>query len=90
LEQLKNIEETVYLRIQGQPRIYAIADEDLQRSNDAKTSAVHFLRFELKPGAIVDFKDSSNKVYLGISHDLYPYEIMLSDETRMELVKDFA
>ena len=89
-EQLKNIEETVFLRIQGHPRIYAIADEDLQRSNDDKTSAVHFLRFELQPGAIVDFKDPSNKVYLGISHDLYPYEILLSEDTRKELAKDFA
>jgi hypothetical protein len=90
LEQLKNIEDTVFLRIQGHQRIYAIADEDLERSTDSKTSAVHFLRFELKPGEIIDFKDSANKVYLGIGHDLYPYEIQLKDEVRNELVKDFA
>lgn len=90
LEQLKNIEDTVYLRIQGHQRVYALADEDLQRSNDSKTSAVHFLRFELKPGEIVDFKDMSNKVYLGIGHDLYPYEIQISDELRKELIEDFA
>lgn len=90
LEQLKNIEDTVYLRIQGHQRIYAIADEDLERSNDAKTSAVHFIRFDLKPGEIVDFKDLTNKVYIGISHDLYPYEVMLGDNTREELVKDFV
>lgn len=90
LEQLKNIEDTVFLRIQGHQRIYALADEDLVRTNEAKTSAVHFLRFELKPGEIVDFKDVNNKVYLGISHDHYPYEILLSDETRKELMEDFA
>ena len=90
LEQLKNIEDTVYFRVQGHQRIYAIADEDMDRSNDLKTSSVHFLRFEFKPGEIVDFKDTSNKVYIGIGHDLYPYEVQLSDEAREELVKDFA
>jgi len=90
LEQLKNIEDTVYLRIQGHPRLYAIADEDLVRTNEAKTSAVHFLRFELNAGQIVDFKDVNNKVYLGISHDLYPYEIQVSEEVRKALIGDFA
>ena len=90
LEQLKNIEDTVYLRIQGHQRIYAIADEDLVRTNEAKTSAVHFLRFELNAGQIVDFKDVNNKVYLGISHDLYPYEIQVSEEVRKALIGDFA
>jgi len=90
LEQLKNIEDTVFLRIQGHQRIYAVADEDLVRTNEAKTSAVHFLRFELKPGEIVDFKDPNNKVYLGIGHDLYPYEVQLQEQARKELVKDFA
>jgi hypothetical protein len=90
LEQLKNIEDTVFLRIQGHQRIYAIADEDLVRTNEAKTSAVHFLRFELNAGQIVDFKDVNNKVYLGISHDLYPYEIQVSEEVRKALIGDFA
>jgi hypothetical protein len=90
LEQLRAIEDTVYFRIQGHQRVYALADEDMERSNETKTSSLHFLRFEFKPGEIVDFKDISNKVYIGISHDLYPYEVMLSDEVRKELVKDFA
>ena len=90
LEQLRNIENTVYLRIQGNQRIYAHADEDMERTNEVKTSAVHFLRFEFKPGQIVDFKDMKNKVYIGIAHDLYPYEVLLSDEIRTILSKDFA
>lgn len=90
LEQLRNIENTVYLRIQGNQRIYAHADEDMERTNEVKTSSIHFLRFELKPNEIVDFKDFSNKIYLGISHDLYPYEIQVSDEVRKILIGDFA
>lgn len=90
LQQLRNIENTVYFRIQGNQRVYARADEDMERTNEIKTSSVHFLRFEFKPNEIVDFKDSSNKIYLGISHDLYPYEIQLSDEIRKELIEDFA
>jgi hypothetical protein len=90
LSQLKNIERTVYFRIQGNERVYARADEDMERTNEVKTSAVHFLRFEFKPGQIVDFKDMKNKVYIGIAHDLYPYEVLLSDEIRTILSKDFA
>lgn len=90
LQQLRNIENTVYFRIQGNQRVYARADEDMERTNEIKTSSVHFLRFEFKPNEIVDFKDSSNKIYLGISHDLYPYEIQLSDEIRKKLIEDFA
>ena len=62
----------------------------MERTNEVKTSAVHFLRFEFKPGQIVDFKDMKNKVYIGIAHDLYPYEVLLSDEIRTILSKDFA
>jgi len=90
LEQLKTIEDTVYFRIQGHQRVYALADEDMERSNETKTSSVHFLRFEFKPGEIVDFKDTSNKVYIGISHDLYPYEVQISDQVRKVLIGDFA
>ncbi len=46
LARLKGIEDRVWVKVEGQPRVYAIADEDLERENDEKTSAVHFLRFE--------------------------------------------
>ena len=89
LEQLKNIENTVYIRIDGHERVYARADEDLERSNDSKTSSVHFLNWQFKPGQIADFKDMKNNVVLGIAHDLYPYEVKLADHHRLELIKDF-
>ncbi|HEY4997622.1 MAG TPA: DUF3501 family protein, partial [Usitatibacter sp.] len=47
LAKLKGIEDKTWIRVEGLPRVYAIADEDLERENDEKTSAVHFLRFEL-------------------------------------------
>ena len=47
LAKLKGVEDRMFIEVEGQKRVYAIADEDLERSNDEKTSAVHFLRFEL-------------------------------------------
>ena len=47
LAQLKGIEDRVWVQVADQPRVYAIADEDMERENEEKTSAVHFLRFEL-------------------------------------------
>jgi len=49
LSRLIGIEDRVWVQVEGQPRVYAIADEDLDRENDEKTSSVHFLRFELAP-----------------------------------------
>ena len=48
LARLKGVEARVYVEVEGGPRVYAIADEDLPRENDEKTAAVHFLRFELR------------------------------------------
>lgn len=90
LQILVKCENTVFIRIAGHPRVYAYADEDLERSTEQKTSSVHFLRFEFEPGQVVDFKDFNNKISLGIGHDLYPYEVALSDEFRTELIRDFA
>ena len=52
LEQLSGIEDRVWLQITGNEKIYAIADEDIERERDGKTSAVHFLRFEVPPTAV--------------------------------------
>jgi Protein of unknown function (DUF3501) len=56
LTELRGIERHCWLRVDGQEPVYAIADEDLERSNDTKTSAVHFLRFELDPVMARAFK----------------------------------
>jgi len=60
----------VRVQITGFDKVYAIADEDLARENDVKTSAVHFLRFELSTDMIVAFKDGAN-LAMGIGHDFY-------------------
>src|SRR5207253_716012 len=49
LARLIGIEDRLFIQVEGQPRVYAIADEDMNRENDEKTSAVHFVRFELTP-----------------------------------------
>jgi hypothetical protein len=46
---LKGVEDRCWVQVAGCERVYAIADEDLERENDDKTSSVHFLRFELSP-----------------------------------------
>ena len=67
LAKLKGVEDRVYVQVDGQPRVYAIADEDLERENDEKTSSVHFLRFEFEPAAIAAVKQGA-AIALGLDH----------------------
>src|SRR5947209_6958464 len=73
LANLKGIEDAVWLRVEGYPGVRAIADEDLERENDDKTSAVHFVRFELTPSMIAAFK-AGREVALGVDHPHYRAE----------------
>src|ERR1700704_6324036 len=70
LAKLIGVEDRVWIKIEGQPRVYAIADEDLDRENDDKTSAVHFLRFELPGPAKQALKDGAG-LSLGVDHPNY-------------------
>ncbi|HEX9451401.1 MAG TPA: DUF3501 family protein [Burkholderiales bacterium] len=70
LAKLIGVEDRVWVKVEGQPRIYAIADEDLDRENDDKTSAVHFLRFELPGPAKQALKDGA-ALSLGVDHPNY-------------------
>ena len=90
LSRLKGIERRVYLRVGSLPRVYGIADEDLARENEEKTSAVHFLRFEFDPEAIAAFRDGS-AVTVGIDHPNYSHRIdTLPPAVRAALARDFA
>jgi len=90
LSRLKGIERRVYLQVGSLPKIFAIADEDLERENDEKTSAVHFLRFEFDPGAIAAFRGGS-AVAAGIDHPNYSQRIdALPPDSRAALARDFA
>ena len=90
LAKLRGIEDAVWLRVDGFPAVRAIADEDLDRENAQKTSAVHFVRFELTPEMIEAFK-SGRDVAMGIDHPNYRAEVaQLPDAVRSSLQADFA
>ena len=74
LTRLKGVEDRCWVQVAGQPKVFAIADEDLERENDEKTSSVHFLRFELTPPMIAAMK-SGAALSLGVDHDHYRHEI---------------
>lgn len=70
LSQLIGVEDKVWVQVEGSPRVYAIADEDLDRENDEKTSSVHFLRFELTKDMREALKYGVT-LSVGIDHDHY-------------------
>ena len=88
LLRLRNIEHDVQLVVAGHAPVNAIADEDLPRSNDEKTSAVHFLRFELDAATVADFK-GGNAVSFRIEHPAYRAEGRLTEAQRQALAADF-
>ncbi len=74
LRQLKGIERATWLQVDGHPRVFAIADEDLQRENEQKTSSVHFLRFEFDHGMRRALKGGA-ALAMGIGHPQYAIEL---------------
>ena len=90
LENLKGIEDRVWVQVADQPRVFAIADEDMERENAEKTSAVHFLRFELDATSLAAAK-AGNPIRMGIDLDAYRVEPMtLAENIRAALVLDLA
>jgi hypothetical protein len=76
LSQMIGIENKVWLQVQSCDRVYPIADEDLERDNEHKTSSVHFLRFELTP-SMVAAVHSGGTICAGVDHPAYTVESML-------------
>ncbi len=90
LARLKGIEDRCWVKVSGHERVLAIADEDLERENEEKTSAVHFLRFELTPAMISDLRGGAG-LSIGIDHERYRYGIEpVRDAVRASLVTDFS
>jgi hypothetical protein len=89
LARLRGIEDKVWIEVEGNGRVHAIADEDLDRETDEKTSAVHFLRFELAPGAIAAMK-AGVAMSIGVDHPAYQALVEVADATRAALVQDLA
>ena len=87
LARLIGVEDRMFVEVEGHPRVYAIADEDLERENDEKTSSVHFLRFELA-GAMREAVKAGAAVKLGCDHTNYPAHVTLAPETLASLAGD--
>jgi hypothetical protein len=90
LSSLKGVEDRVWVQVGTAPRVYAIADEDLERENDAKTSAVHFVRFEVtRP--MVDNLNRGNALAIGVDHPAYTFTLReVAEDTRRALLGDLS
>ena len=89
LARLKGVESRVYVQVDGQPKVYAIADEDMERENEEKTSSVHFLRFELEPTAIASWKAGA-AVAIGVDHPHYAVRLdEVAPQVQSSLARDF-
>jgi hypothetical protein len=86
LERLKDVENHIYAKIDGE-EIYAIADEDLERSNDTKTSSVHFLRFQLDAAAAAKLRAGA-ALSFGVNHPHCELEAALGAAQRQALLAD--
>jgi len=89
LARLKGIEDRVWVQVEGCARVQAIADEDLERENDVKTSAVHFLRFELSEEMRKALRYGVG-LSIGIDHPQYQAVVEAAPEVRAALAADLA
>jgi hypothetical protein len=87
LARLIGIAERMFVEVEGHERVYAIADEDLERETDEKTSSVHFLRFEFPPAAREAVRAGA-VVKLGCDHRNYPAHLTIAPETLASLAGD--
>ena len=89
LADLIGIEGKVWVRTAGHEQVRAIADEDLDRANEQKTSAVHFLRFELGEAAAQALKEGAG-LAIGVDHPRYSAKLEVPSAVRDSLAKDLA
>jgi hypothetical protein len=87
LARLIGVEDRMFVEVEGHARVYAIADEDLDRENAEKTSAVHFVRFEFSPAHKQAIRAGAG-VKLGCDHTNYPAHVLISPETLASLAGD--
>ena len=88
LSRLVGIENRVWVRVEGHDRVYPIADEDLERATEDKTSAVHFLRFELDP-PMIDALHTGARLSAGVEHEHYSALVdPVPDSIRSSLLQD--
>jgi hypothetical protein len=87
LGRLIGVEDRLFVEVEGHARVYAIADEDLDRENDVKTSAVHFVRFEFNAAQRVAVRAGA-AVKVGCDHTHYPTHTQVADATLASLAGD--
>jgi hypothetical protein len=87
LARLIGVEDRMFVEVEGHPRVFAIADEDLDRSTDEKTSAVHFVRFEFNPAQCAAIRAGA-AVKIGCDHTHYPAHVTVTPETLASLAGD--
>ena len=90
LKILKGIEKKIWIKVGSHNKVFAIADEDLEREDETKTSAVHYLRYEFSASMINDWKNDSS-IVMGIDHENYQSpETIISSDISLSLSGDFA
>jgi hypothetical protein len=90
LGKLLGVEKQVWAQVSGHDKVWPIADEDLEREDEEKTSSVHFLRFELTPAMVADAIAGAS-IIMGIDHPAYPIEgVEVASAIRDSLAGDLA
>ena len=89
LRELHGVEHRVYVQVTGHDRVLAIANEDMPRSTDAKTAAVHFLRFEFTDEMIQDLQKDPTALMMGVDHPAYSDHVTVNSDTASCLIRDF-
>ncbi len=88
LAKLIGVEKKTWLKVEGFDRVYPIANEDLDRETDEKTSSVHFMRFEFSEAMIKALMEGA-LMSAGVDHPEYRHEITLDEAVRKSLLSDF-
>ena len=88
LAELVEMEHTVWAQVAGYEKVFAISNEDMERSTEEKTSAVHFMRFEFSPAMIAALRGGADLSF-GSDHPAYPHQVTLTATTRKALMEHF-
>lgn len=89
LSRLVGVEDKVWVQVDGHDKAFAIADEDMERDTEEKTSSVHFMRFELDPEMVMALKGGAG-LAMGVDHDNLKVVVTVPDAVRDSLVNDLA
>jgi len=87
LTKLLDIEDKIWVEVEGNERLFGIANEDLNRKDPEKTSSVHFMRFQLPADAALAVKMGA-EIKFGIDHDNYKHDVVVSENVRASLAED--